>query len=73
MTPFFSFLKNKVFQKTKKWCHAREDGFSSGKSADEMPKAFRRCRFRVFLHLFRDLLRFVKILNLTNIKLQKTV
>ncbi|MBU4479943.1 hypothetical protein KKG48_00665, partial [Patescibacteria group bacterium] len=21
MTPFFSFLKNKVFQKTKKWCH----------------------------------------------------
>ncbi|MCG2694568.1 hypothetical protein L6261_00595 [Candidatus Parcubacteria bacterium] len=37
MTPFFSFLKNKVFQKTKKWCHAREDGFSSGKSVDKMP------------------------------------
>ncbi|MCG2695154.1 hypothetical protein L6261_03690 [Candidatus Parcubacteria bacterium] len=25
MTPFFSFLKNFVFQKTKKWCHARKD------------------------------------------------
>ncbi|MBU4480318.1 hypothetical protein KKG48_02665 [Patescibacteria group bacterium] len=41
MTQFLSFLKNFVFQKTKKWCHAREDGFSRGKSVDEMPKAFR--------------------------------
>ncbi|MBU4480410.1 hypothetical protein KKG48_03140, partial [Patescibacteria group bacterium] len=38
--------KNKVFQKTKKWCHAREDGFSFGKSIDEMPKAFRLCELR---------------------------
>ncbi|MCG2694500.1 hypothetical protein L6261_00230 [Candidatus Parcubacteria bacterium] len=41
MTPFFSFLKNKVFQKTKKWCHAREDGFFFEKSVDEMPSSFR--------------------------------
>ncbi|MBU4479949.1 hypothetical protein KKG48_00695, partial [Patescibacteria group bacterium] len=40
MTPFFSFLKNKVFQKTKKWCHARKDGFSGGKSVDKIPSAF---------------------------------
>ncbi|MCG2694905.1 hypothetical protein L6261_02360 [Candidatus Parcubacteria bacterium] len=36
MTPFFSFLKNFVFQKTKKWCHARKD---------ELPKAVRPTDF----------------------------